>query len=105
MELDDDKSDDALLAAAEEKVRVLATKPPSAMAATKKLLRRAEAACLAEQMDEKFARFDALLRGPEAAEALAAFTEKRKPDFSHFLLKENWHACSAMIFSTARMCW
>jgi enoyl-CoA hydratase/carnithine racemase len=59
------------------------------MHATKTLLRRTETARLAEQMEEEFARFAALLRGPEAAEALAAFAEKRKPDFSRFLPKED----------------
>jgi enoyl-CoA hydratase/carnithine racemase len=81
--------DAALLAAAEDKARILAAKPPSAMDATKALLRRAESARLAGQMDEEFARLNALLRGPEAAEALAALTEKRKPDFSRFLPKED----------------
>jgi enoyl-CoA hydratase/carnithine racemase len=81
--------DDGLLAAAEEKARILAAKPPFAMHATKALLRRTETARLAEQMEEEFARFAALLRGPEAAEALAAFAEKRKPDFSRFLPKED----------------
>ena len=65
---------------------VIRVKPPSAMNATKVLLRRAEAAHLVGQMEEEFARFTGLLRGPEAAEALAAFAEKRKPDFSCFLL-------------------
>jgi enoyl-CoA hydratase/carnithine racemase len=77
-------ADADLLAIAEEKARILAAKPPAAMEATKALLRRADAARLAEQMDEEFAQFANLLRGPESAEALAAFTEKRKPDFSRF---------------------
>ena len=81
--------DAALLAHAEEKARILAAKPPSAMAAAKALLRRADAARLAAQMEEEFARFNALLRGPEAAEATAAFAEKRKPDFSRFLPQED----------------
>src|SRR5262245_11141519 len=79
--------DDMLLARAEEKALLLAAKPPSAMAASKALLRRSEAVRLADQMEQEFARFNALLRGPEAAEALAAFAEKRKPDFSRFLAK------------------
>lgn len=80
--------DGAVLAAAEEKARILAAKPPVALGVAKSLIRRAEAARLAEQMDEEFARFDALLHGPEVAEALAAFNEKRRPDFSRFLPKE-----------------
>jgi 1,4-dihydroxy-2-naphthoyl-CoA synthase len=35
-------------------------------------------------MQVEFAAFGTLLRGPEAAEAVAAFQEKRKPDFSRF---------------------
>ncbi|MCA3435151.1 MAG: hypothetical protein INF62_17140, partial [Roseomonas sp.] len=46
--------------------------------------RRADAARIAEHMQVEFAAFGALLRGPEAAEAVAAFQEKRKPDFSRF---------------------
>jgi enoyl-CoA hydratase/carnithine racemase len=73
-----------LLAHAEAKARALAAKPPAAMAQTKALLRRADAARIAEHMRVEFAAFGALLRGPEAAEAVAAFQEKRKPDFSRF---------------------
>jgi enoyl-CoA hydratase/carnithine racemase len=56
--------------------RRLAAKPPTALATTKRLLRQAGEAPLAAQMTEEFARFGALLRGPEAAEAVAAFQEK-----------------------------
>jgi enoyl-CoA hydratase/carnithine racemase len=73
-----------LLAHARAKARALAAKPPAAMAQTKALLRRADAARIAEHMQVEFAAFGALLRGPEAAEAVAAFQEKRKPDFSRF---------------------
>jgi enoyl-CoA hydratase/carnithine racemase len=73
-----------LLAHAEAKARALAAKPPTAMAQTKALLRRADAARIAEHMQVEFAAFGTLLRGPEAAEAVAAFQEKRKPDFSRF---------------------
>ncbi|MBR0654666.1 enoyl-CoA hydratase [Plastoroseomonas arctica] len=73
-----------LMATAETVARRLAAKPPSAIAATKRLLRQSGAAPLSEHMEAEFARFAALLRGPEAAEAVAAFQEKRKPDFSRF---------------------
>ena len=73
-----------LVAYAEAKARTLAAKPPAAMAQTKALLRRSDAARIAEHMQVEFAAFSALLRGPEAAEAVAAFQEKRKPDFSRF---------------------
>ena len=73
-----------LMATAEGVARRLAAKPPEAIAATKRLLRQADAAILDAHMVEEFARFAALLRGPEAAEAVGAFQEKRKPDFSRF---------------------
>lgn len=73
---------------AEGLARRLAAKPPAALAATKRLLRQAEEARLTTHMTEEFAKFGALLRGPEAAEAVAAFQEKRKPDFSRFLAAE-----------------
>ncbi|HYF09067.1 MAG TPA: enoyl-CoA hydratase-related protein [Acetobacteraceae bacterium] len=76
-----------LLAHAEAKARALAAKPPEALAATKALLRRADVAGLRAHMTAEFDRFSELLRGPEAAEAVAAFQEKRKPDFSKFHAK------------------
>lgn len=77
-----------LMATAEGVARRLAAKPPAALAATKRLLRQAEEARLTAHMNEEFARFSALLRGPEAAEAVAAFQEKRRPDFTRFLAAE-----------------
>jgi enoyl-CoA hydratase/carnithine racemase len=77
-----------LMATAEGVARRLAAKPPTAMATTKRLLRQAGEEALSAQMTEEFARFGALLRGPEAAEAVAAFQEKRKPDFTRFLAAE-----------------
>jgi enoyl-CoA hydratase/carnithine racemase len=68
--------------------RKLAAKPPAALAATKRLLRRPGAAELDAHMSAEFAKFSELLRGPEAAEAVAAFQEKRKPDFTRFLAAE-----------------
>lgn len=74
-----------LFATAEGVARRLAAKPPTALATTKRLLRQAEEARLSAHMIEEFAQFSALLRGPEAAEAVAAFQEKRKPDFTRFI--------------------
>ena len=50
------------------------------MAITKALMR--DPAGLAERMQEELGHFAAQLRSPEAAEAFAAFAEKRAPDFS-----------------------
>jgi enoyl-CoA hydratase/carnithine racemase len=77
-----------LLATAEGVARRLAAKPPAALAATKRLLRQPGAGPLTAHMTAEFATFSELLRGPEAAEAVAAFQEKRKPDFSRFLAAE-----------------
>lgn len=74
-----------LFPTAEGVARRLAAKPPAALAATKRLLRQAGAETLSAHMSAEFAKFSELLRGPEAAEAVAAFQEKRKPDFSRFL--------------------
>jgi enoyl-CoA hydratase/carnithine racemase len=49
--------------------------------ATKRLLRRAELATVAETMDVELAEFSARLTSPEAREALQAFLEKRAPKF------------------------
>lgn len=78
---------EALLAHAEAKARLLAAKPPEALAATKALLRRADVGGLGPHMTAEFARFSELLRGPEAAEAVTAFQEKRKPNFEKFFAK------------------
>lgn len=76
-----------LLAHAESKARTLANKPPAALAASKALLRRADVGGLRAHMHAEFDRFSELLRGPEAAEAVSAFQEKRKPDFQKFFAK------------------
>ena len=78
----------AAMAHAEGVARRLAAKPPAAMAATKRLLRKPGNETLTAHMMEEFAIFSDLLRGPEAAEAVSAFQEKRKPDFSRFLAAE-----------------
>ncbi|MBR0669792.1 enoyl-CoA hydratase [Neoroseomonas soli] len=77
-----------LFPVAEGVARKLAAKPPAALAATKRLLRETGAQALTAHMTEEFGTFSELLRGPEAAEAVAAFQEKRKPDFSRFLAAE-----------------
>jgi enoyl-CoA hydratase/carnithine racemase len=46
------------------------------------LLRRWPLAAVQQAMREEAAAFAQLLHGPEAREAMAAFIEKRPPDFS-----------------------
>jgi enoyl-CoA hydratase/carnithine racemase len=60
--------------------KVLATRPAGALAATKRLMRDAQA--IQARMTEEGAIFGARLKTAEAAEALRAFAERRAPDFS-----------------------
>ncbi len=57
----------------------VASKPPSAVAITKSLMRDAEV--LLARIQEEGAHFGVQLKSPEAKEAFAAFREKRAPDF------------------------
>jgi len=59
----------------------LADKPPAAIARARALM-RPDGAALYAHMQTEMAAFAKALRSGEAAEALAAFLEKRKPDFS-----------------------
>lgn len=73
-----------LLAHAAERARTLAAKPPAAVRLTKMLLRRHEAAAVREALRTEASHFVERLGSPEAAEAFAAFFERRAPDFSAF---------------------
>lgn len=77
-------SDQELLAVAMAKAQQLAQKPPSALRTTKALLKRHTAGAVIEAMDSETRQFAALLQGPEAKEALTAFLQRRKPDFTQF---------------------
>jgi enoyl-CoA hydratase/carnithine racemase len=68
------------LAAAQQ----LAAKPPAALRATKKLMKRPVLAGLEQAMKEEAAQFARMVASEEAKEAFAAFLEKRKADFSKF---------------------
>ena len=63
------------------KARLLATRAPAAVQATKRLLKRAEMSTVAETMNIELDEFSARLKSPEAREALQAFLEKRAPKF------------------------
>lgn len=71
------------LAHARQVARALAAKPPAALRDTKALMRRA-AESHAERMTRENAVFETRLQSPELKEAVAAFQEKRPPDFSRF---------------------
>jgi enoyl-CoA hydratase/carnithine racemase len=62
----------------------LAALPPASVRMTKALMKRASAAAVRERMQEELGLFGERLKSPEAREALSAFMEKRKPDFSRF---------------------
>lgn len=73
-----------LLNTATAKAQQLAEKPPTALRATKALLKRGSTGMIADAMAKETEQFAALLQGPEAKEAMLAFIQRRKPDFSKF---------------------
>jgi enoyl-CoA hydratase/carnithine racemase len=73
-----------LLERAREAALALAALPPASVRMTKELMKRALAAAVRERMQEELGLFGERLKAPEAKEALSAFLEKRRPDFSRF---------------------
>ncbi len=73
------------LEAAMAKARELAVQPPAALRTCKRLLRDAMRGPAMEAFDREVAELNRMIRGsPEATEAMTAFMQKRKPDFSRF---------------------
>jgi len=62
----------------------LAHQPPASVQLTKALLKRSIAGDIADTMAEEMKYFSERLGSAECAEALSAFFERRKPDFSKF---------------------
>ncbi len=74
---------DDLLATANGAAEKLAAKPPAALRHTKALI-NADLKTVQARIDEEAKVFGELLNGAEVKEAIAAFFEKRAPDFSKF---------------------
>jgi len=73
-----------VLATARNKALQLAAQPAAALRLAKSLLKRDYAAPLREAIAFEGVQFKERLKSPEAAEALQAFMQRRKPDFSQF---------------------
>ena len=76
--------EDELLGTAEEAAQKLAELPPESIRLTKRLMKSAHVAAVNQQIAEEARIFGERLGSPEAKEAMSAFLEKRKPDFSRF---------------------
>jgi enoyl-CoA hydratase/carnithine racemase len=67
----------------DQRAAALAAKPPLSLRLTKALLKR-EPESISSRMAEEGKYFSRQLESPEAREAMEAFIERRKPDFSRF---------------------
>ena len=76
--------EDELFEYARDAALGVAALPPAAVRQTKALMKQRFAGRIAEAMQEEGAVFRERLASPEAKEAMTAFVEKRKPDFSRF---------------------
>ena len=76
--------EDKLLERARAAAAVVAALPPESVRLTKQLMKRPLATAIADQMAEEARLFAERLQSGEAKEAMSAFLEKRKPDFSRF---------------------
>jgi enoyl-CoA hydratase/carnithine racemase len=76
--------EDKLLEHARAAALAIAALPPASVRLTKQLMKRQLGKAIAEQMAEEGRIFAERLQSGEAKEAMTAFFEKRKPDFSRF---------------------
>ena len=74
--------DPKLLATATQTAQQLAAKPAGALQTCKRLLKRSAREQMEQAMRVENEAYAVLLRSPDAREALTAFLEKRKPDFT-----------------------
>lgn len=77
-------AEDEYLQAARAKAQQLALQPAASVRLTKRLLKSAGKDVLKAHMQHEGDLFFERLSSPEAREAMSAFMEKRKPDFSRF---------------------
>lgn len=75
---------ESLMAKAEETANALAALPPESLRLTKRLLKSGLETTVKNRIAEEGRMFVERLASPEAKEAMSAFLEKRKPDFSRF---------------------
>ena len=75
---------DELDAFVRTQARKLTLLPPASLRATKRLMKEVATPQITERMSVEGKQFGEMLRAPEAREALTAFFEKRRPDFSKF---------------------
>lgn len=77
-------ADDQVEARALERARKLAQQPPNALRTAKRLMKRWTEPTVTEAIPLEAFHFVPMLSMPEAQEAIGAFIEKRKPDYSKF---------------------
>lgn len=76
--------EDGLLEYARNAAAAVAALPPASVRLTKQLMKRTLREAIGAQMQEEGRIFAERLQSGEAKEAMTAFFEKRKPDFSRF---------------------
>lgn len=77
-------SQENLFAEARKAAETLAALPPQSVQLTKQLMKKRHAQIVRETIAEEVKVFSERLGSAEAKEAMSAFLEKRKPDFSRF---------------------
>lgn len=77
-------ADNALLQHTLERAQVLASKPLASLITTKEMLMAPRREALREASEIESAGLGSLMGGPANQEAVAAFAERREPDFSSF---------------------
>lgn len=75
---------DQLLEFAYQQAAKLVALPASSIRTTKRLMKSNQQTAIAAKIAEEGQQFRAMLSAPEAKEAISAFLEKRKPDFTQF---------------------